>query len=100
MLRERGITLEDARACAQPTLANGDSPARPASVAPGPRGISAYARAVFEQSLREAVRRGDGYIGVDHLLLAALEDPRGGACRTLEALGADVGLLRRSLARE
>jgi transposase-like protein len=100
LLRDRGITIDEARACAQPTLVDGDASPEPVPVAPGPRGISAYARVVFEQSLREAVRRGDGYIGVDHLLLAAIQDPRGGACRTLESLGADVGMLRRRLSRE
>jgi ATP-dependent Clp protease ATP-binding subunit ClpC len=66
-------------------------------VAPGPHGISAYARAVFEQSLREAVRRGDGYIGVEHLLLASLQDEAGGACRTLDALGVDYTAVREAL---
>ena len=55
------------------------------------------ARAVFEQSLREAVRRGDGYIGVEHLLLASLQDESGGACRTLEALGVDPRAVREAL---
>ena len=93
-----GITLAQARLCAQPTLIDGaPPPAPPAPAAAGPRGISAYARAVFEQSLREAVRRGDGYIGVEHLLLASLADPAGGACRTLEALGIDPDGVRTAL---
>ena len=53
---------------------------------------------MFEQSLREAVKRGDGFIGVDHLLLASLEDPSGGACRTLCELGLDPEDVRASLA--
>jgi hypothetical protein len=44
------------------------------------------------------VRRGDGYIGVDHLLLASLQDPNGGACRTLCDLGIDPEHLRAQLA--
>jgi hypothetical protein len=92
------ITLQQARLCAQPTLIDGAPPtAPPAPVAAGPQGISAYARAVFEQSLREAVRRGDGYIGVEHLLLASLTDPNGGAARTLEALGVDPAAVRAHL---
>ena len=47
----------------------------------------------IEQSLREAVRRGDGYIGVEHLLIATLRADEGGARRTLEALGVDPGAL-------
>ena len=99
MLEAGGVTLADARRCAQPTLVDGaPPPAPPAPVASGPRGISAHARAVFEQSLREAVKRGDGYIGVDHILLASLEDPSGGACRTLCELGLDPEEVRASLA--
>ena len=99
MLEAGGVTLADARRCAQPTLVDGaPPPAPPAPVASGPRGISAYARAVFEQSLREAVKRGDGYIGVDHILLASLEDPCGGACRTLCELGLDPEEVRAGLA--
>lgn len=90
-----GIDLDAARAAAQPTLVDGD--ARPAKVARGPRGISRYARGVLEQSLREAVGRGDGYVGVDHLLLAALADHRGGAARTLAALGVAPDKVRRAL---
>jgi Clp amino terminal domain, pathogenicity island component len=98
-LEAAGVTLAAARLCAQPTLVDGvPPPPPPAPVAKGPKGISAYARAVFEQSLREAVRRGDGYIGVEHLLLASLEDPKGGACRTLCDLGLDPENVRAKLA--
>ena len=97
LLEAGGITLAEARRCAQPTLVDGAPQAPSEAVASGPRGISAYARAVFEQSLREAVKRGDGYIGVDHLLLAALQDPNGGACRTLCELGLDPQEVRAGL---
>ena len=60
--------------------------------------ISAYARAVFDLALREATKRGDGYVGVDHLLLASLEDPNGGACRTLCELGLDPEQVRAGVA--
>lgn len=113
MLEAEGVTLPEARRCAQPTLVDGAPPPPPALPDPppaaasspagtpvesGPRGISAYARAVFGQALREAVKRGDGYVGVDHLLLASLEDPSGGACRTLFELGLDPEDVRVSLA--
>src|SRR3954470_23938012 len=54
VLNELGVSLEDARVAAQPTLVDGQ-PAEP----PGRDGISAYARSVLEQSLREAVARGE-----------------------------------------
>jgi hypothetical protein len=44
------------------------------------------------------VRCGDGYIGVEHLLLASLQDESGGAYRTLDALGVDPGAVREALA--
>jgi hypothetical protein len=99
VLEAGGVTLADARRCAQPTLVDGAPPpaAPPEPDAAGPRGISAYARAVFGQALREAVKRGDGHVGVDHLLLASLQDPNGGACRTLSELGVDPDALRNFL---
>ena len=101
VLESGGITLADARRYARPTLVEGAPTAAlvpGAGPTPGPRGISAYARAVFELALREATKRGDGHVGVDHLLLASLEDPNGGACRTLCELGLDPEQVRSGLA--
>jgi hypothetical protein len=98
VLRAAGVTLADARRCVQPTLIHETATVAAPEPAPGPRGISAYARAVFEQSLREAVARGDGYIGVDHLLLATLGDPHGGAALTLDACGIDPAAIRAQVA--
>lgn len=98
ILRRHGVDLEEARARAQPTLVDEDVAVARAEVPEGPAGISDHARSVFENSLREAVGRGDGYIGAEHLLLAALRSPRGGAQRTLEALGVDPGALAAALA--
>ena len=53
---------------------------------------------MFDQALREAVKRGDGFIGVDHILLASLEDPKGGASRTLTELGLEPDDVRAALA--
>jgi Clp amino terminal domain, pathogenicity island component len=94
VLETSGVTLADARRCAQPTLVEGAPPADSLeTVRPG-RGISAYARSVFELALSEATKRGDGHVGVDHILLASLEDPNGGACRTLCELGLDPEQVR------
>jgi transposase-like protein len=62
--------------------------------------ISPHARRILEGSLREALKRGDGYIGVEHLLLALLTDSRNGAVQTLEALGVTPRRLRRRLDEE
>jgi ATP-dependent Clp protease ATP-binding subunit ClpC len=94
VLEEMGVTLDDARAAAQPTLIDGRSHAEP----PGKDGISSYARSVLEQSLREAVARGEGYIAVEHLLLALLREDVGGAARTLHELGIDADAVRERVA--
>ena len=94
VLNDLGVTLDDARAAAQPTLVDGKAPDEPA----GKDGISAYARAVLEQSLREAIARGEGYIGVEHLLLALLREDVGGAARTLAELGIEPDVVRERLA--
>lgn len=90
VLLEMGVTLEDARVAAQPTLIDGRGHAEPV----GKDGISAYARSVLEQSLREAIARGEGHIGVEHLLLALLREEVGGAARTLHELGVDADAVR------
>ena len=94
VLAEMGVTIEDARIAAQPTLIDGQGHAEPA----GKDGISAYARSVLEQSLREAIARGEGHIGVEHLLLALLREEVGGAARTLAELGVDPDVVRERLA--
>jgi ATP-dependent Clp protease ATP-binding subunit ClpA len=86
-LRALGARLEDARAAAEPTVApcelpaTGDEPRHPAW-----RGLSPHARLVLERSLEEALDRGEGYIGVEHLLLAVLRDDHGGAALTLRRM--------------
>ena len=93
VLNDLGVSLDDARAAAQPTLVDGQGHAEPA----GKDGISAYARSVLEQSLREAIARGEGHIGVEHLLLALLREDVGGAARTLHELGIDADVVRERL---
>ncbi len=92
-----GVTLQRARACLHTTLpgllpeqlesADGD-------------GISQHARRILERAVREAVQRGDGYLGVEHLLLALLIDSRNGAVQTLEDLKTTPTRLRRQLELE
>ena len=59
--------------------------------------LSTLVRACLEQSLREAVERGDRHLGLEHLLLALLARPEGGATRTLEELEVSPARLRREL---
>src|SRR5437588_4900905 len=82
-LNALGVSLEAARGCLQTTM-----PGLPPVSADDARGdgMSAHGRRILEGSLREALKRGEGYIGVEHLFLALLSDSRNGAVQTLEEL--------------
>jgi hypothetical protein len=87
MLRFKGVTLERARACAE-TIAR-DAPARPESGADAgsmPR--------ILKHAARLALSRGDQDLDLEHLFLAALAVPDGGARDTLAALGVPTEPLR------
>ena len=92
-LEEAGITLEAARG----TLSSGrkaERAKRRKKTAAGKRlPVAPKARALMEESLREAVRRGDDHLGVEHLLLALVHDEGGSALRLLEDLGTSAGAL-------
>jgi ATP-dependent Clp protease ATP-binding subunit ClpA len=60
-------------------------------------GVSPHARRILEGSLREALKRNEGYIGVEHLLLSLLSDSRNGAVQTLETLKTNPNEIRRQL---
>lgn len=81
-LRAAGVTLEAARLAVAPTLTGEEPPNG---------GITAYARRVFGEALRQAAAEPGHVIGVADLLRAALRDPRGGAARTLAALSVSSG---------
>ena len=59
--------------------------------------ISSRARAVFEQSLRAAVDRGDPHLGPEHLLLALLVTPQELPARVLDRLGLPTATVKRRL---
>jgi transposase-like protein len=94
-LRAAGVTLDKARGAATATLAvptdNGAANDRASAV-------TRYARAVFGEALRHAATQPDRSIAVTDLLRAALRDPGGGACRTLEALEVSPDLVLANLA--
>ena len=92
--REAGITLPAARA------AIGAAPADEQAPRGGePLPIGAEARGTLEESLREAVRRGDDHLGVEHLLLALLHDADGPALAVLATLGVDPDEVERRLGK-
>lgn len=92
-LRGAGVEEDAARRALQPTIVeDGD-------LSPADGGFTRHAREVLEGTLREAVERGEGFIGPDHLLLALLRNPQGGAARTLEALGVEPESVRLELER-
>jgi transposase-like protein len=101
-LNALGVTLDAARECLQPTIVGIPSARGEPDPALASRetGITPQARRILEGSLREAVKRAEGYIGVEHLLLALLADSRNGATQTLEALRTRPNQIRRQLERE
>jgi len=80
VLADAGIDEHALRSTLQPTIVPGGEPTQTGG------GFTLHAREVLEGSLREAVERGEGFIGADHLLLALLRNPSGGAAQTLDAL--------------
>lgn len=87
-----GVTLERVRHCAQVSA----DPARgepetadlspPAQATPAKLAFSRRGRQALEQALREAVRLGDDYLDVQHLLLALTRDGEARAMQCLERL--------------
>ncbi len=91
-----GVTHRNAVECLRTTL-----PGIPPEDGAGRGdGVSEHAHRILEGSLREALNHGDGYIGVEHLLLALLTDSRNGAVQTLETLHATPTKIRMQLERE
>jgi hypothetical protein len=94
-LRAAGVTLDNARAAATPTLA-GENVATTEDRASA---VTAYARRVFGEALRHAAADPGRAIGVGDLLREALREPDGGACRTLAALGVSPDAVSQNLSR-
>jgi transposase-like protein len=97
-LNAEGVTLEAARDCLQTTMP-GVPPSALARL-DSDDALSAHARRIVEGAKREARQRGDGHIGVEHLLLALLSDARNGAVHTIEQLRTTPERVRRRLEQE
>ena len=93
-LRAAGVTLDNARAAATPTLAGETAGTEDRASA-----VTAYARRVFGEALRHAAADPGRAIGVGDLLREALREPDGGACRTLAALGVSPAAVSQNLSR-
>jgi hypothetical protein len=100
LLEELGVGYDAARACTQPTM-----PGVSVLGSAGPRrsrneeGVSPHARRILEGAVREARRRHEHAVGVEHLLAALLADSRNGAVQTLEAMRILPAHVRRELER-
>jgi ATP-dependent Clp protease ATP-binding subunit ClpA len=101
-LNTLGVTHERASQCLHTTMpgVSEDSSENGGGDADHLNGVSPHGRRILEGSLREALTRGDGYIGVEHLLLALLTDSRNGAVQTLEDLKTTPAQVRRELERQ
>lgn len=91
VLRAHGITLEAARLAALPTLVGEDDDGQSDSA------LTIYARRVFGEAMRQAKSEPGHAIDAADLLIAALRDDGGGACRTLVALGVDAAAVTAAL---
>jgi hypothetical protein len=85
-----GITGEAVRARAQPSGAR---------VTGGRPEVSPELRETLENSMREAVTRGEGRLDVEHLLLAVLHEPGGRGRQAVTAAGQSPGAVERRLNR-
>jgi hypothetical protein len=92
-LDECGITCEAVRRGAGPPDATAGL-GRPSVPA-----VSPSTREVLEQSMREAVERGDARLDVEHLLLALLHEPGGRGQRAVVASGRSPRAVERRLSR-
>lgn len=95
-LNAEGVTLEAARRCLQTTMP-GVTLNATSSPDEDRAPVSAHARRILEGSKREALRRGDTSIRVEHLLFALMSDSRNGAVQTIEALRTTPTRIRRRL---
>ena len=95
-LEAAGVSLPAVRSNLLPTLTGDEHADRPSE---RNLAVSETAREAFERSLSESVRRGDGYIGPEHLLLSILHDGGGGAAQTLRSVGVEPHEVERQLAR-
>src|SRR5918995_3818704 len=92
-LIDAGATLEHVRASDRAMTAE---PAPPSGFRPPEAGVREFLR----EATRRAISRGEHWLDVTGLLLAALADPDGGARRVLAALDVDVPALRARLERD
>jgi hypothetical protein len=92
-LDDCGITADAVRSAAGPGEAAGLR-GRPSDPAVSPR-----TREVLEQSMREAVERGDVRLDVEHLLLSILHEPGGRGQAAVVAAGRSPKAVERRLSR-
>ena len=94
VLASADITLEAVRREVEALIGRGEQP--PSGHIP----FTPRAKKCLELSLREALQRGDNYIGTGHLLLALMRERDGAAVKVLEKLGANLGQLREQVLLE
>ena len=97
-LEEAGLELEGARIVVGDAAAGSPGEgAQEESPAPSRPTILPATRAIFEQSLREAVAHGDAHLGVEHVLLALVSSPSTGTTEVLVRVGVSEEQVRERL---
>jgi ribosomal protein S18 acetylase RimI-like enzyme len=87
------ITLEAARRQVREIVGEGD--AAPSAHIP----FTPRVKKVLELALREALERGQHFVGTEHLLLGLIREGNGVAVMVLQELGADADPIRRAVVR-
>ncbi|HEY3725821.1 MAG TPA: Clp protease N-terminal domain-containing protein [Solirubrobacteraceae bacterium] len=100
-LNALGVTHQATKACVQPTMPGVPiTGSATAAVPDDGNGVSPHAQRILEGSRREALKRNEYHITVEHLLFALLTDSRNGAGQTLEALKVTPSHIRGELERQ
>src|SRR5947199_2892849 len=70
-----------------------DLASRPATLNGSSLYITNRVNALFQRAMEDADRRGDQYVGTEHLLMAAIADPADPASKLFASLGLDAARL-------
>ena len=94
MLAEYGVTDEMVSSIVQRSVGQGMAGTAPT------QGLTPRAKSVVELAVTEAARRGDRYIGTEHLLMAMLREGNNMGLRILQTVGVDAQKMYASIVKK